>query len=198
MTRSRFRLIVAALAVFSLLATACFTIIGFKIKKPALSLGQKNQIIVDLGRQSSTNDSTSYAFVLVGVSSALDLNGASKFDVKRNFGGKFESVSHNALRDFLLTGSNCGVGGFVASDAETSFATWRAFRSTVKINSLVGAFGDTNRVKVKVARNGGSNNSYGTFIIFAGNWSDPDNDGVVEAAEVACTSVVAGSIPFRP
>ncbi|MEX1207644.1 MAG: hypothetical protein WEE36_03425 [Acidimicrobiia bacterium] len=198
MPRSRFRLMVAALAVFSLVATACFQIIAFKLSKSALSLGEKGQIVVDLGRVASSLDSTGYVFLLIGVDSTLDLNGVSKFDVQRNFGGKFNAVSHNALRDFLLTGANCSAGGMSASDVESAFDTWSAFRTTVKVNSAAGALGDTNRVKAKVQRNGGSSSSFGDYIIFAGTWTDGNNDLAPGGGELACTSIIGGEIPYRP
>jgi len=190
----RFRLVVAVLAVFSLLATACFQIIGFTYKDP-LSPGEKGKIVVDLGPFSSSNNTTAIPFLVVGTAANLDQNGTSKFDLKVNFGGKYASTSDNTLRNLALAGGECDAGGLDADDIEGSFSTWRAFRTSVTVNSGSGALGTPFRVKVKIQRSGGANNSSANFVIFSGSWVD-DGDGIVESGEIICTGLIQGAIPF--
>jgi hypothetical protein len=198
MGRMRFRLIVAVLAVFSLAATACFQIIAFETSKGAISLGEKVKIKMDLGRVSSGLDNNAYTFLLIGLGSTLDLVTVSKFDKQENFGGKFVSFKHNALRDLLLSGGDCVSGGWDADDMEGTFSTWAAYRTTVKVNSAAGAFGEVNRVVAKVQRNGGANNSFGSFIVFVGQYTDANNDSIPQTGETFCSNVITGTIPFEP
>lgn len=197
MTKTRFRLIAAALLAFSLVLSSCFTIRVINISPKALGPGDTAKINVKLFRSASSLDTSWRVVLLIGLNN-LDPGSVSKFDKTGNFGGPFAKVTDNDARDILLTGTECTVYGIDAADLVGSFAEWRAYRTIGAVDSSAAAVTKQFKVTLKVDRAAGTpNDGYGDYVIFSGAWND-DGDGVPEAGEFICTGMMGGSIAFTP
>lgn len=210
MTRSRFRLAALVLVAFALVSSACFQIRFFSIVgTKALSPAEEGTFQFDLYRQSDGNDNTGYVFVMVGLQD-LDYSGTGTFDMLGNWGGPYPTGGcgtggrvciDNALRNYLLTGTNCSANGVSASDIDSSqYDEWRLVRTTTKVSSASAGFDAPFRLRVQATREAGTtNDAFGHIVVFSGLWTDSGSTpGTIEAGEATCTSMVMTGMPFRP
>ena len=197
MGKGKFRLVAAAVAVFGLILSSCFTIRSINVSPKALSPGGTAKVTVKLFRASTSTDSTTRVVLLIGLTD-LDIGTVSQFDKKANFGGPLARVSDNPARDVMLGAGECVTSGVDASTIAASFDDWRAYRTVAEVNSAAAALNTPFTVSFNVDRAvGTANGGYGSYVVFSAAWID-DGDGVPESGEFICTSVVGGSVAFQP
>jgi len=202
MGKGKFRLVALVVAAFALVASACFQIrVIALIGDKALSEGATTQYKIDLYRISTTNDSTSYVVMMVGLQD-LDFVSFSSFDLKGNFGGPLAITAHSALLTYMRADDHCSANGISATDVDAaSFEEWALRRTTVEVDSSSGGFSQRFRIKLNVKRElGNDDDARGSIVVFSAAWDDfvGPMDGIVDDGEVECTSVYMASIPFKP
>jgi hypothetical protein len=186
----------------ALLTSACFQIRLFKIKGVySLSPGTSTAVQLDLYPVAlSLGNAGSRVVILIGLEQ-LDYHSRSQFDLTGNWGGPMGSGQDDTAEAVLLTAGNCTAYGVDAADMAGDYDEWYAFvsGSTVDTTGITWAeLADVFRLRIRVQREAGTDDdSFGNVVVFSAWWMD-DGDGVAEAGEFVCNSMVASSIPFRP
>lgn len=194
MTKRKFRSVVPLILAVALLTSACFQIRFFRQDPASLALGEQGVVRLDLHRVSlDENNTAGYTFLLIGWEDAdLKLDGTRKFDHQGNFGGPFDRVKNNALRNVLLTMGNCVANGIDAANI-TGMTSWRAYRTTVKMDSTAGTADDPFKIAVRFTRLFTDDDGRGNFVIFSGTWADLTLNDIPDPGEMACAGLVFSS-----
>lgn len=200
-TRSRRVATIVLVLVLALLTSGCFQIRLFKIKgRYSLAPGTSTAVQLDLYPVALSTGTASRVVILIGLDQ-LNYHSRSLFDLAGNWGGPAASTQNDTAEGLLLTAGTCAANGVDAADMATFYDDWYAFvaNDVVDTTGLTWAdLADVYRLRIRVEREAGTtDDSLGSVVVFAGFWVD-DGDGVVEAGEMLCNSMVATSIPFRP
>jgi len=202
MKRSRVWMLLALFAV-ALLTSGCFQIRAFTITPKSLAANGVAQVKLSLYPVSTSGFDTQrgYVVLLVGTGN-IDYAYASNFDLTGNWGGPVGKWTNDALRDLMLVGGVCQVGGIDA--AYITGLTWRAVLSTARLGvdgPGVGRLNDVLRVNLGLrAPADAAEDERGNVLVFSGVWDDGPlgtQVGVPEAGDVACTGLIFFSIPYR-
>jgi hypothetical protein len=192
-------ILVLALA---LLTSGCFQIRLFKIKgRYSLEPGTATAVQLDLYPVAlSLGNAGSRVVILIGLEQ-LDYHSRSQFDLVGNWGGPMGSTQNDTAEGVLLTAGECTAYGVDAADMAASYDEWYAFVSndTVDTTGITWSeLADVFRLRIRVQREAGTDDdSFGNVVVFSAWWMD-DGNGVAEAGELVCNSMMASSIPFRP
>lgn len=201
-SRPRRVAMIVLVVVLALLTTGCFQIRLFKIKgRYSLPPGTSTAVQLDLYPVAlSLGNAGSRVVILIGLEQ-LDYHSRSQFDLAGNWGGPMGSGQDNTAEAVLLTAGNCTAYGVDAADMASDYDEWYAFVSgnTVDTTGITWSdLADVFRLRIRVQREAGTaDDSFGNVVVFSAWWMD-DGDGVAEAGEFVCNSMVASSIPFRP
>ncbi len=200
--RSRRLPIVVLILVLALLTSGCFQIRLFKIQgRYSLAPGAATAVQMDLYPVAlSLGNAGQRVVILIGLEQ-LDYHSRSQFDLAGNWGGPMGSTLDSTAETVLLSGGVCMANGIDAADMGASYDEWFAFvsNSTVDTTGITWAnLAEVFRLRIRVQREAGTDDdSLGNVVVFSAWWMD-DGNGIVEAGEIVCNSMVATSIPFRP
>ena len=182
----------------SLVTSACFQIRGSRQSPYSLAVGDRGTVRIEQYQLSDAQgNSDAYPFLLIGFTEAdLKLKAVSSFDLWGLYGGPLARESDNALRDLLRTPTNCTFGGIDAADV--TGLKWWAYRTSARMDSTSGAMSDNFRTKVAFERVGGDDDDAGEYVIFSGTYAVIADNGIPEAGEVMCFSMIASSFAHKP
>jgi hypothetical protein len=202
--RSRIFLLLGLLLVIVLVTSGCFQIRMFKLNKDSIAAGEMITVRTEtfpVG-MSQTDTQVGYFFLLIGYDN-IDWQGSSQIDADGNWGGPYNKGNNNALRNVLLTDGICNSSGVDAQDMESSFDNWRVVVSDTEFGpegATAAELGQRNRTQLYFnAPAGVGDGDRGDIVVFSGIWDDEwiaSQPGVPEASEVACTGMIAFSVPY--
>lgn len=195
MTRRKFRSMVPLILAVALLTSACFQIRFMNQDPSALADNEQGVVRLKLYQVSQDQGNTAtYPFLLIGWEDGdLKLDGTRTWDNLGNYGGPFNKLKDNTLRDALLVPGNCTANGIDASEI-TGMTKWRAYRTTVTVNTYSGTADDPFKIDVRFTRLFNDNGDRGDFVIFSGAWTDwIEPYGTPQAGEFACSGMVFSS-----
>jgi len=166
--RGAYRSLIVLVIALSLLTSGCFQIRSFIQKPKVLANGEVGKVYLQLYQVSQAEFNTDgYTFILIGYESAdLSIKLVGDFDTKGNYGGPFDAVRDDELRDWLLTSPNCAASGIDAADI--TGMTWRAYRTADLMDSTAGGYDEPMTIQFRLKRKFLDAAARGDFVVFSG------------------------------
>ena len=172
----------SVLAVMAILSSACWQISTARLTPEIVDVGR---LAVDMRASGDSATVEGFNIVVIGYSN-INPRVGRVFDANGNFGGPYNGVVDNGVRDFILAGgSGCAAGGVDVSEFSGSFTKWMAYRTPVVVDQT-GHNGARNLFQHGIrAGNTSAVGQVGTVAVFTGMWVD-DGDFVAAAGEISC------------